>query len=246
MKIRNGFVSNSSSSSFIVAFEKVPRTVESMVKMLYGPAAKENDIIEMYGYTMTKGHAAKQVLDDIKRKDSKIDREDLIREFSGRYHTPYNLEDAFGAMPRTDPTTWYGLNYDTMMEMWNNAITVLQEREKIDRKIKTYINKKIGERPSYGSEASDRWYTEYEKLKEEDEEYKKLDEERMSTLHKDWEKEDFLLNKAAEADVDGFLKDNEGCKIRHFEYSDNDGNFFTLMEHSGVFRRLPHVEISHH
>jgi hypothetical protein len=37
MKVRNGFVSNSSSSSFVVAFEKKP-TIEELTKMLYGDA----------------------------------------------------------------------------------------------------------------------------------------------------------------------------------------------------------------
>lgn len=36
MKIRQGFVSNSSSSSFVVAFEKKPKTKEKMQEMLFG------------------------------------------------------------------------------------------------------------------------------------------------------------------------------------------------------------------
>lgn len=36
MKIRSGFVSNSSSSSFIVAFDEIPHNVKELKKMLFG------------------------------------------------------------------------------------------------------------------------------------------------------------------------------------------------------------------
>ena len=38
MKIRNGFVSNSSSSSFIVAFPRRPKSVKDVIKMVFGKA----------------------------------------------------------------------------------------------------------------------------------------------------------------------------------------------------------------
>lgn len=36
MKIRNGFVSNSSSSSFIVSFDKKPSSAEELREILFG------------------------------------------------------------------------------------------------------------------------------------------------------------------------------------------------------------------
>jgi len=39
MKVRNGFVSNSSSSSFVVAFSKVPANAQELAKMLFGDDA---------------------------------------------------------------------------------------------------------------------------------------------------------------------------------------------------------------
>lgn len=40
MKIRNGFVSNSSSSSFVVAFPKIPKSVEEVQEILFGKEEK--------------------------------------------------------------------------------------------------------------------------------------------------------------------------------------------------------------
>ena len=43
MKIRNGFVSNSSSSSFIVAFEKTPESISELNEMLFGDSTSFPD-----------------------------------------------------------------------------------------------------------------------------------------------------------------------------------------------------------
>ena len=49
MKIRNGFVSNSSSSSFIVKFPRIPNSIEDVTKILFGDKTKYyspyNDVV---------------------------------------------------------------------------------------------------------------------------------------------------------------------------------------------------------
>jgi len=42
------------------------------------------------------------------------------------------------------------------------------------------------------------------------------------------------------------LCDFDGCDIFIFHYGDEDGAFFSLLEHTGVFRNLPHWHINNH
>ena len=62
MKVRNGFVSNSSSSSFIVAFEAIPASKQILQKMLYSDKKR----VEMYDYTFSSEELADVVWNDFK------------------------------------------------------------------------------------------------------------------------------------------------------------------------------------
>jgi len=62
MKHRQGFVSNSSSSSFIVGFDKVPETVEEMHSCLF-PGG--DTTVQPYDSSMTSREVAEQVFSDL-------------------------------------------------------------------------------------------------------------------------------------------------------------------------------------
>ena len=43
-----------------------------------------------------------------------------------------------------------------------------------------------------------------------------------------------------------FVQENDGAFIYKFDYGDEDGEFFSEMEHGGTFNNLPHIHISKH
>lgn len=85
MKIRKGFVSNSSSTSFIVKFPRAPKTVDDVRKMLFGDATL---FFEPYGdgsYPTTK--VAQTVFSDI-QEQSKNNIEGAIELLSNSHNGP--------------------------------------------------------------------------------------------------------------------------------------------------------------
>jgi hypothetical protein len=178
MKIRNRFVSNSSSSSFIVAFKKVPETAEETRELLYGSHRQVPLGTSWAGgketYTTTT-ELAEKVFQDIQRQEGKP-----------KVKIP---QDVFTAM------SW---GADTELVMMK--------------------------RFSHLDQDSEEWDAIYNQL---------------DMLHKlCWEEED---SKTA-----NFLAHHKNDTIIQFSYADDEGPFYSMLEHGGTFNNLPHVRISHH
>lgn len=65
----------------------------------------------------------------------------------------------------------------------------------------------------------------------------------MDELFKKYSK---INKKKASEIASKFIEENQGKVVYFFSYSDEDGEFWSQMEHGGTFDNFPHVTISHH
>jgi len=137
MKRRTGFVSNSSSSAFIIAFAHKPKSVEDLKEMMFGK--QEWHYTGIYGDDAKKDistqELAEAVFRDIRRKATKKQMFDSVRN---GYFRSYMIPELFPGM----------LMSDTKKLSWQNK----DERKEIDR-ILSETRKINDERASAISEA---------------------------------------------------------------------------------------------
>jgi len=84
MKIRNGFVSNSSSSSFIVGFKRKPKTVAEVKELLFG----DEKYIKQYDYSLSTQEAAEMVFSDMHGKKP-LTKSQMLTEFRSGWFEGY-------------------------------------------------------------------------------------------------------------------------------------------------------------
>ena len=217
MKIRNGFVSNSSSSSFILYFKTIPNSVSDIKELIFNKYDKERDFVtddNCNCYPLTT--VAKSILESI--KDNIVSFDSMMDYFNDEYSqlNKYNVDDLDvffdGSKYSNEFEDIKGnvlTTYNFYEKEQNNMYKILRDTKDESEKIQTRI--KLNET--------------YEKKYEEEEKYATV-----------------VLGYLEE-----ILKENySDYYFSEVEYSDNDGDFSSFMEHGGILDNISLIRISHH
>jgi len=277
MKTRNGFVSNSSSSSFIIAFPHKPMSVDDLRLMVFGNADPDEmryppwDDDCKYGHTVQE--LSNQIFSDLTRRNPDSATVEIIADqMEGLYYW-CNSTNCFslgvdGALK--NDYGWVFKDCSPFFATDKNSTDTLRDLEIEDEKLgerhrqaeREYINNILAKRGIKVPTSSDYYSEEYKKYHEAYQElsskvykthmgFKKLHAKHIKESQAMWAQQKLLREKVSTSDAQAMVKRYPSHFIAHFEYGDSHGDSVptgmgTVLEHGGIWERLPHVTINHH
>jgi hypothetical protein len=177
MKIRKGFVSNSSSSSFVVVFPHKPESAEETREMMFGK--QEWHYAGRYAthQDVSTVDISKAVFDNISEQS---DRNQVYSSIRNGWFGSYLIPEIFPGHYDGEPL--HPLSFPK-------------------------------------------------------------DEKRIREI---WDERDRINDQRASEIADAFIKEHKDKFITVMTFSDNDGEFESMLEHSKIFNRLKHIQTSYH
>ena len=223
MKIRNGFVSNSSSSSFIVTFPHDPADADDVRKMMF----QDNDTpVQPYDYMVPTREIAEIVWRDIERqrKYGSFKCAEAQAQFANYCVDDYDDQDSATHLLGEDKVQ--ALLSKMCVDYLKSETQTVQNSACTEKTYSGYYNLNdaivgvLGKAPDYTAPL---------------------------TLIRDYAQKELNLKimyaELVQAELKKFA---EGGVVYKFHYSDEDGELYCAMEHGDIFKKLKHVRISHH
>lgn len=268
MKIRSGFVSNSSSSSFIVGFRRKPKTVEELHELLFLGKPMEETMSYYNGDVFGLGQISNRIFKDVKKKAKKSE---IIEEFESLMH----YSDEFDSKELNEIKQQYDELYNDHEDKKksNNYGIRLKNRltEKYFKEIesnmwgpkisvsKTFLKKLVKDNTTFllhfkSNDALVRSICSGIYNKKIDESviddlytYIKLKKIEQKACHTRWHKIHILGKKFGAVYYDKFKQENSNLWVTVLNYGDESSTLDGMIEHGNIFNNLPlHITISHH
>jgi len=272
MKIRAGFVSNSSSSSFIVGLPQIPKSVEEMAEMIFGD--KKTFKYEYIAETFSTKKIGKFLLNNFEFDIEKCKQElyndiqnDILYNFKEYCEKAEycSVIDEFGISEPTWKESERKLNeYQTKLRYafpsidWNKKFEIilryveknLQKENNLTLEI-NILEEKLAEKYKCQhkfngtQDQRNKIYELREKYILNNPEYKKLNQKRLAYHKKSWNPPNKMVCFIVHKLVAAFFKYHKNDKIGYISIAD-ETDMGCAMEHGGIFEKFNHMRFSHH
>jgi hypothetical protein len=238
MKTRDGFVSNSSSSSFIVVFSRKPRSLKEVKKKLFNGM---DGILNWYDdYEMSYDDIATRVYNDL-IATRKLTKNQLHEQLNSIVHSYVRDIECFVTSTTYNsniPECQFDIKSDIIWDLCREQFDIGQNiREKENEFRATHHltffysdDDETKARPDYDMISTDRSNLQHE-----------LNIGRWDIAEKINQEIDKMTWQA----VDIFMNDHQGWWYTELSYSDGDPGG-VLLEHGDIFRHIESLRISNH